>query len=82
MLHLENFVHTLEAQAPFVIEEIGNMSLSETGLRGQAQASQLALSDALPQGFAKIILESFEFHVQSLPVVYSIMLLLAPHEHL
>ena len=63
MLHLENSVHALEAEATFAIEEIGDMSLSETGLRGQAQASQFSLFDALPQGLTKIVLESFEFHV-------------------
>ena len=76
MLHLENSIHAFYAEATFTIEEVGDMSLSKASLRGQTEASQFSLSDTLPQSLTKIVLESLEFHVPSLPVVYSMMLLL------
>jgi len=39
MLYFEHLVHTLEAQTPFAIKEIGDVSLLVAGLRSQTEAS-------------------------------------------
>ena len=38
------------------------MRLFESGLRGQTQAGEFAIFNALPQGFAEIFLQDFELH--------------------
>jgi hypothetical protein len=62
MLHFEDPVHAFDAEATFAIEEIGDMSLSKTGLCSQTQAGQFSISDAQPQDLAEIVLKRFEFH--------------------
>ena len=38
VLHLENLVHAFEAESAFTIEKVGDMSLFESGLLGEAKA--------------------------------------------
>ena len=62
MLHGEDFVHALEAETAFAVEEIGDVGLLESGLLGEVEAGQFACFDALPEHLAKIILQDFELH--------------------
>ena len=48
VLDVEHFVHALDAESPLTIEEVGDMSLLEAGLLGEAHAGKAAFVDALP----------------------------------
>ena len=65
-LNGENFIHAFDAETALLVEEVGDMSLLESGLLGQVQAGQFAGFDALPKDFAKIILQDFELHGRSI----------------
>jgi sorbitol-specific phosphotransferase system component IIA len=58
----EDPVHTLEAQAALAIQEVGDVSLLESGLLSQPEPGQIALVDALPKSFAEVVLQYSEFH--------------------
>src|SRR5580693_6017115 len=62
MLDGEDAVHAFEAQAPLTIEKVGDVSLLEARLFCQTEAGQIAFVDALPNGFAQIVLQYSEFH--------------------
>ena len=62
MLHREDFVHAFEAEAALAVEEVGDVGLLESGLLGEVEAGQFSCFDALPEHFAKIILQDFELH--------------------
>ncbi len=62
MLDRQNPVHALKAEAALAIQEVGDMSLLESCLLCQAEASQITLFDALPKSFAEVILQHSEFH--------------------
>src|SRR5437879_4409988 len=62
MLHRQHFVHSFETQAALLVEEIGDVSLLEAGLLGQAQPGKIAFLDAPPKCFAEIILQHSKFH--------------------
>lgn len=62
MLDGENAVHAFEAEAALAIQEVGDVSLLETGLLGQAKAGKIAFLNALPESIAKILLQNAEFH--------------------
>ena len=61
-LDIQHLVHAFDAQAPFAVEEVGNVGLLEAGISGQAQAGQFAFLDALPERFAQIFLQGPELH--------------------
>src|SRR5215469_5865730 len=71
VLDVQNFVHTLQAEASFAIEEIGDVGLFEAGLLRQTKAGEVAGFNTIPQGFAQIILQGSESHGRSIPRVYS-----------
>lgn len=66
MLDGENFVHAFEAQAAFLVEEVGDVRLLESGLLGEMEPGQVACFDAVPKDLTKIILQDFELHGRSI----------------
>jgi len=62
----QDLVHAFDAEAAFLIEEIGDMRLLESGLLGQAEAGQFACFDAVPEDPAQILLQDFELHRRSI----------------
>ena len=66
MLDSEDAVHALDAEAALAIEEVGDVSLLESGLLCQTEPRQIAFLDALPNSFAEIVLEDSEFHSGSI----------------
>src|SRR5262249_51174638 len=75
VLHIQDLVHALEAEAALAVKEIGNVGLLESGQLGQVKPGELAVLDALPQDAAQIILQGFEFHAGSIALDYSDLLL-------
>ena len=82
VLHAQDFVHALQTQAPLAVEEIGDMGLFEAGLLRQAQTRQPLFFDTVPQGFAKVFLQDFEFHEAEYSTIYSRLLLIMSVQHL
>jgi hypothetical protein len=62
MLDGQNPVHALKAQAALAIQEVGDVSLLESGLLCQPEPGQIAFVDALPKSFAEVVLQYSEFH--------------------
>ncbi len=62
VLDLENLVHTLDAEAAFSIEEIGDVGLFETGLLGKAESGEFTCCDTVAKDFSKIVLQGLELH--------------------
>jgi hypothetical protein len=62
VLHGEDTVHAFQTEAAPGVEEIGNMSLFETGARGEFHTGQFAQLHLLVQALAKIVLKHFELH--------------------
>src|SRR5215813_9555918 len=63
-LHGKNLVHPFDAESAFAIEEVGDMSLFETGLPGETQLGQFSAFDTLKERFAEIFLERPKFHLR------------------
>jgi len=62
MLNGKDFVHALEAEPAFAIEEIGDMGLFESGLLGEPESCEFAAIDPFPEDFAEIVLQGLELH--------------------
>src|ERR1700683_2564283 len=62
MLDSQDPVHALEAQAALAIQEVGDVSLLESGLLRQPEPGQIAFVDALPKSLAEVVLQYSEFH--------------------
>ena len=62
VLDLEDFVHALNAEAAFLVEEVGDMGLFESSLLRQSKAGEFACFDPIPEDLTKIILQDFELH--------------------
>jgi hypothetical protein len=62
MLDGQNPVHALKTQSTLAIQEVGDMSLLESGLLCQTEAGQISLIDALPKSIAQIVLQNAKFH--------------------
>ena len=62
VLDLEDFVHALEAQTAFAVEEVRDMGLFESSLFGEAESGQFTCIDAVPENFTEVILQDFELH--------------------
>jgi len=62
MLNRKDFVHTFEAEAALAVEEVGDMSLLESGLLRQMESGELPRCDAFQENFTKVILQDFELH--------------------
>ena len=61
VLHGQDLVHAFQAEAALAIEEVGDMGLLEAGLLGEVKAGEIAFVNALPEGFAEVVLKSTEF---------------------
>ena len=70
MLNLEDLVHAFEAETALAIEKVGNMSLLEACLLGEAEAGEFACVDAGPEDLAEIVLQNFELHGRSIAPGY------------
>lgn len=66
VLDLEDFVHALDAESAFAVEEVGDMGLFESGLLGETESGQFTCFDAVPKDIPKIILQDFELHGRSI----------------
>ena len=76
MLDGQDPVHAFEAQSALTIQEVGDMSLLKAGLLGETEAGQVAFLNALPEGFAQVLLQYSEFHGREYNTVgYSTMLI-------
>jgi hypothetical protein len=75
VLHTQYFVHALQTQTSFTVEEVGDVSLFEPGLFRQTQTRQSLFFDPVPQGLAKVFLQYFEFHGGKYSTLYSESLL-------
>ena len=75
MLNGKDFVHALEAEPAFAIEEIGDMGLFESGLLGEPESCEFAAIDPFPEDFAEIVLQHSEFHSSESIALYSKMLI-------
>jgi len=64
VLHGQDFVHSFQAQAAFVVEEVRDMSLLEAGLAGESQAGQFSGRNAIAQDLAQILLQDPELHAR------------------
>ena len=71
MLDGEDAVHAFEAQAAFAIQEVGDVSLLESSLFGQAETGQVAFFDAFPESFTQVFLQHSEFHNPEYSTRYS-----------
>ena len=65
----KNFVHAFDAEAAFLIEEIGDVRLFESGLLGKAEAGKFSCCNAFPEDPAQILLQDFELHGRSIAPV-------------
>ncbi len=71
VLDIQDFIHAFEAEAALAVEEVGDVSLLETGLLGEAQSGEVAFVNPVPEGFAQIFLQGLEFHAGSITRAYS-----------
>jgi len=71
VLNLKDFVHALDAEAAFAVEEIGDMGLLESGLLGEAESGEFSCFDTVPKDLAEVILQEFELHGRSIALGYS-----------
>ena len=71
MLNSKDLIHPFQAETALAIEKVGDMCLLEAGLFGQAQAGKFPFVNTLPKSFAKIVLQSPEFHGGSIARNYS-----------
>ena len=62
MLNGKDFVHALEAETALAIEKIGDVSLFESGLLGEAESGKFAALDPIQKNFAEIFLQGLELH--------------------
>ncbi len=62
MLDGEDPIHAFEAEAALAVQEVGDVSLLESGLLGQAKSGEIAVFNAFPKSIAKIFLQDAEFH--------------------
>ena len=66
VLHLEDLVHTFEAEPAFSVKEVGNMSLLESSLLGEAEPGEFTCFDTVQKNFAEVFLQDFELHGRSI----------------
>ena len=62
MLNGKDFVHTVEAEAALAVEEVGDMSLFESGLLSKMEAGEFPCCDAFQEDFTEVILQELELH--------------------
>jgi|SRR5579862_2620869 len=62
MLNGKDFVHALEAQTALAIEKIGDVSLFEAGLLGEAESGKFTALDPFQKNFSEIVLQGLELH--------------------
>ncbi len=62
MLHGEDLIHALDAEAAFAVEEVGDVGLLESGLLREMEAGEFAGIDTLQKDFAEVVLQDFELH--------------------
>ena len=70
VLHLKDLVHAFEAEAAFSVEEVGDMSLLESSLLGEAEPGKFTCFDAVQKNFAEVFLQDFELHGRSIAPGY------------
>lgn len=70
VLNLEDFVHAFKAEATFVVEEVRDMSLLESGLLGETEPCEFSCFDAVPKDSTEILLQDFELHGRSIAPGY------------
>ena len=62
VLDVKHVVHTFDAEAALVVKEIGDVSLFESRLLGEAESGQLTCCDAVGKDFPEIVLQDLELH--------------------
>ena len=62
VLDSEDAIHAFKTQAALAIEEVGDVSLLESGLLSETESGQIAFINALPKSIAQILLQHAEFH--------------------
>jgi hypothetical protein len=62
MLNGKDFVHALEAETTLAIEEIGDVSLFESGLLSESKSSKFAAIDPFQEDFTEVVLQGLELH--------------------
>ena len=70
VLDLQNFVHALDAKPALAVQEVGDVSLFESSLLGEAESGQFTCFNAVPKNFAEIVLQNFELHWRSIAPGY------------
>src|SRR5690348_9369995 len=70
VLHLEDLVHAFEAESAFSVEEVGDVSLLESSLLGEAESCEFACFDAVQKNFEEVFLQDFELHGRSIALGY------------
>ena len=66
MLHVENFVHALQAESALAIQKVRDVGLLEAGLFRETKAGEFSSVNALPKSLAEIFLKHAEFHRRSI----------------
>lgn len=62
MLNRKDFIHAFEAKAALAVEEVGDMSLLESGLVCEMETGEFPCCDAFQENFTKVVLQDFELH--------------------
>ncbi len=62
MLDGQDTIHAFKAETALAVQKIGDVSLLEAGLLGQAKSGEIAFLDAFPESIAKIFLQDTELH--------------------
>ena len=66
VLDLKDLVHAFEAESALAVEEVGDVSLFESGLLSESESREFACIDAVPEYLSKIFLQDFELHGRSI----------------
>src|SRR5215469_3150005 len=63
VLDLEDLVHALNRETTLAVEKVGNVSLLESGLLGEPEASEFTCFNSLLEDFSEIVLQALELHL-------------------
>ena len=62
VLDLQDLVHALNRETTLAVEKVGDVSLFESGLLGEAEASKFTCFNSLLEDFSEIVLQALELH--------------------
>ena len=66
MLGGQNTVESRDAESPFVVQKVADVSLAKAGFARQSEAGEFTVGDTVPKKQPQVVLQCLEFHTQIL----------------